>query len=455
MRHLIILIASLFIASTVHAGTISVPALSADSGLPHLNTFLTTVVDEINGELEGSAEGSTVNIKADSIGELDMGDNINPRLRTNELLDVGADTVSSQNAYVDTGLTPATSTDLTSDISAGTAYVNGYRVTKTATSKTYTASKDTYVDIDQDGTFTYSEVANGATEPAVATNSARLAKVVTDGDNITSVTDMANRTLPGLFIPTNFRDGLKVSWGSATTMTVAPGKAEVNGTLLTKTSNTTLTLTTAGNWAGGSSLQAVSTHGYVGIDASGNLKMHTTAPTHQNYAVSVTAGKKRYATWSSTVYRILGWFYMNATGSGQLDRYGVGNIKEADVPNSVVRTSTTSNSVDDTAFASDMTETQVNFYSSGGPVRAELQSSWGGAAVNGKQVISFDASDTLTVASETFCMGDGTSYGAAGSCVSIHQTADDSQGAHTILGRALVASGTAVVDKKTMTVTEY
>ena len=60
--------------------------------------------------------------------------------------------------YVVTGLLPATSANPTSDISAGQAYVIGKRVYNTATAKTYTASKDTYVDVDYNGNYTFSEV---------------------------------------------------------------------------------------------------------------------------------------------------------------------------------------------------------------------------------------------------------------------------------------------------------
>lgn len=71
-------------------------------------------------------------------------------------------------------------------------YLNGQRYTgSTIANKTYTASKDTYVDITatSGGTVTvaYNEVANGATAPTLAANYIRLAKVVTNGSAITSV----------------------------------------------------------------------------------------------------------------------------------------------------------------------------------------------------------------------------------------------------------------------------
>lgn len=56
--------------------------------------------------------------------------------------------------------------------------------------KAFTASKDTYVDIGTTGSPTYNEVANGATAPSVGTNSVRVAKVVTNGSAITSVTNI-------------------------------------------------------------------------------------------------------------------------------------------------------------------------------------------------------------------------------------------------------------------------
>jgi len=97
--------------------------------------------------------------------------------------------------FVVSGLLPATSVNLTSDISAGQAYVQGRRVYVPTTSHTYTASKDIYVDVDHNGNYTFSEVGNGASAPSIADNSIRLAKVVTDATSITSVSDLRNLEL--------------------------------------------------------------------------------------------------------------------------------------------------------------------------------------------------------------------------------------------------------------------
>lgn len=71
-------------------------------------------------------------------------------------------------------------------------YLNGQRYSGTSiANKTYTASKDTYVDVTATSggavSVTYTEVANGAASPALAANNIRVAKVITSGAAITSV----------------------------------------------------------------------------------------------------------------------------------------------------------------------------------------------------------------------------------------------------------------------------
>ena len=364
MRKLILAL-SIFISTNAYANTITLGTISADSTPGGFNDSFTLIANVINGVIEGSTDSgaSVSNIKADSVFRINMADDADPATFAKETLSITVDTVASDGALVYSGCIPADDTDLTSDISACVAYVNGIRVSKAATAQTYTASRDCWLDISQTGVYTSTCVANGAAEPVVAANSARVSKVVTNGTEITTITDQANRRLPGLLIPAHYRAGLVVSRDSATTLTIFPGTCEINNTMVNKTSTTTLTVGTAGDWAGGTSLLAASTMGFVGVDASGNLKMHTTAPTHDNYGVSTTAGKKRYATWSSTVYRILGWFYMNP--ASQVYSAETGNIREFDVANTVVTS-------DQSVFAFSSTSyspvSLVNFYSSGGPI---------------------------------------------------------------------------------------
>ena len=81
--------------------------------------------------------------------------------------------------------------DLDASMTAVVVYINGKRVTASAVvARTFTVSKDTYVDINIAGTIVYTEVANAAAAPALAANSTRLAKVVTDSDSTTEVVDL-------------------------------------------------------------------------------------------------------------------------------------------------------------------------------------------------------------------------------------------------------------------------
>lgn len=77
-------------------------------------------------------------------------------------------------------------------MTSGVIYINGRRLTATAvTSRSFTASKDTYIDASDngDGTalLTYTEVANNAASPALAANNVRVGIIVTGASNIANV----------------------------------------------------------------------------------------------------------------------------------------------------------------------------------------------------------------------------------------------------------------------------
>ena len=83
---------------------------------------------------------------------------------------------------------------LNGTMTALAAYINGYKNTVAAVAtRAFTPSKDTYVDVLKNAathafTLVYTEVANGAAAPALAANSMRLAKVVTNATVITTIT---------------------------------------------------------------------------------------------------------------------------------------------------------------------------------------------------------------------------------------------------------------------------
>jgi len=115
-------------------------------------------------------------------------------------------------SFVASGLLPSVPVpaSLTAATPTGVAYVTGRRIVPAATNHTYPISSDVYVDVSSLGAYTYTAVGNGAGAPAVAPDSMRLFKVVTDATEITAVTDLRARDVP--FVSAN---GFTFNGGSA------------------------------------------------------------------------------------------------------------------------------------------------------------------------------------------------------------------------------------------------
>lgn len=114
-----------------------------------------------------------------------------------QLRSVSLETIHSEmlGDYVSSGLIWSLSSGLVGTMTSGIAYIGGKRLVVSAiATRTYTASKDTYVSLDNTGTFTYSEVANNAASPSLPANSVWVAKVVTSGAAITSVLSYTSKT---------------------------------------------------------------------------------------------------------------------------------------------------------------------------------------------------------------------------------------------------------------------
>jgi hypothetical protein len=72
-------------------------------------------------------------------------------------------------------------------MTSGVVYIGGKRVAVSAvTSRTFTASKDTYVDVNNTGAITYTEVTNNAASPSLSANNIRIAIIVTGASSIVS-----------------------------------------------------------------------------------------------------------------------------------------------------------------------------------------------------------------------------------------------------------------------------
>jgi hypothetical protein len=89
--------------------------------------------------------------------------------------------------FVASGCLWSISSGLVGVMSGGTIYYNGIPVTiNSIGSYTFTASKDTYIDIDKNGNVTYQAVSNNASSPSLTANSIRVAIVVA-GASISSI----------------------------------------------------------------------------------------------------------------------------------------------------------------------------------------------------------------------------------------------------------------------------
>jgi len=147
----------------------------------------TIVADQVDMEFDSIAGVINGNIDTDNIADeavttAKMESNANPETR---LAETGSDFVSSGMA-----LDPASgwgASQLTATITAGVAYISGKRVSiSSIVSHPFTASKDTYVDIDSNGTIYYDEKTSGATAPTLPSGRMRLACVKTDANKITA-----------------------------------------------------------------------------------------------------------------------------------------------------------------------------------------------------------------------------------------------------------------------------
>lgn len=96
-------------------------------------------------------------------------------------------------------------TNRNASMTALVCYINGRRIAIGAvTARTFTASKDTYIDVldnaDGTGTLVYTEVANNAASPALASNSIRIGIIVTGATTIANVGSVnqgqENKVLP-------------------------------------------------------------------------------------------------------------------------------------------------------------------------------------------------------------------------------------------------------------------
>jgi len=443
MKRILALLTLILIPHLAYAGTITVNTISVDATAAGINDNFTTIVNEINGEIEGSAAGAIKNIKADTLGELDMGDNINPRIRTNELLGIGEDTITTQNAFVASGLVCSDGDVLQVDVTAGSGYMNGYRITLASNSEiTISDNVATYVWLDENG--------NLVENSSASDNSIILCSVTSSGGDITvAPADVSNRSVPNLVTPTNYREGLKLSRkvGDTTVVSVDAGFVEINGAMVSKTTTTEIDVS-SGSYADGGQGSTTQMQ-FVGIDSAGNIKWVEIAPTHSNHALSIPSGQLKWVSDGGTTWRILGWVYNSADTVAD---YQLGNIRENGLPNAVVRKETFNHTITATGYAStELKNTDFNFYSSGGMVTYRTAITGDpGAAIELDAIVDVDGTDIAESESELTGAGSGNEE-----TLIVMDSKQYSAGSRLFKTEAIVGSGTFTVDHTQSAIWEH
>lgn len=173
-------------------GTISVslPSDGSTADVADYNTPITTIVNTVNGNIDNAniKSGAAIDaskLASNSLTNTQMATSISPVTRFDEATFdfVASGLVWSGDSYGSTRVASMT---------AGVVYIDGKRLTVAAvTARSFTASKDTYIDLSDNGdgtaAITYTEVANNAASPALTANYMRIGIMVTAAGSIAAV----------------------------------------------------------------------------------------------------------------------------------------------------------------------------------------------------------------------------------------------------------------------------
>ena len=123
---------------------------------------------------------------------------------------------ASLRNFIASGCSWSATSGLNATMTSGVVYISGKHIAVSAiSSRSFSASKDTYVSVDINGTLSYSEVANSATAPSLPANSLSLAKIVTGASSVSSVTDLRHLGINPVYTATA-TGGISASDGGTT-----------------------------------------------------------------------------------------------------------------------------------------------------------------------------------------------------------------------------------------------
>ena len=258
-----------FLSCLLASGLAFGAVTSLDNTFVPNDVYASDFTAKLNRNFNQVLTGGVNNIQSANIADAtitvaDMADEASPVIRTKES--------ASCPDYVFTGLLPQTSASLAANTTAGTGYPDGVRVVKNAaTLHSYTASKWTWVDLDTNGDFHYSETSFGASAPSVFANSMRLALVSSDGTTVNTVTDLRTtscttgnlsnftnatgeasindilkngapfrQTNAGTAVPSGFAQGSYISYFTGQSFKVDAGSLYINGSYRSNPSQLTI-----------------------------------------------------------------------------------------------------------------------------------------------------------------------------------------------------------------------
>ncbi len=308
MKKIMLLLLMLLMTSTAHAGLISISTLSSDAqvSFAYFNGAYNTIKNCINGNIE------SVNIKDGTITVDDMASSSSPAQREGDHF----------NPYTKTGMIPADDVAgslLTSDISAGLSYVESdagllYRVVTAATSHTYNISLDTWVYIDKNGAFQVEEVVVGGAQPPTPSNCLLLARVRTDGNEITSVLDSRVTTISLGASEDYYVKGMELIWNTTSVLSVDNGIIRVGSDTITKTTFTSLNIATDSDYIDGASAGDLGADKFLFVYCSpaGAVKFDDATPDYHD-TTGTTTGTKFYYKSGTVYWRNLGVLSLDAS----------------------------------------------------------------------------------------------------------------------------------------------
>jgi hypothetical protein len=265
-----------------------------------INTPVNQIAAILNGGIDStniaSLTGAKIQAGTVSVAALDTNANVETRLS------------ETHGNFFASGCVWSIISGFNGTMTSGVVYINGKRIAvSSVASKTFTASKDTYVSVDVNGTVSYSEVANGAAAPALPANSVWDGVIVTSASVITAVRQWGEGVSGVPIYPDNGLQGWRAWTPTWTNLSIGNATVDFKYAIVGKTVHI------RGKFIYGSS-----------TSISGNVAF--TAPVNYNsgYNVRTVIGNLSIEDAGTASY--FGYLRINDSVSTNLLQFGISNV---------------------------------------------------------------------------------------------------------------------------------